>query len=150
MMQELSAISSAIKAPFGVTDLPDILLVAIDTDCHGGKQTKDDVSGAIGHFPGLVVATPDPEVERWLMLDREAFAAVVGTDPGSVEHTCDEGHFKKQLADALVEAGALSLLGGFEYADEIAETMNLFRSGKIDGCFRIFCSDLRAAIRHLM
>lgn len=52
----------------------DILVVAVDANCFGVRQRQNDVRKAIGDsYAGqVVVATPDPHIERWYLAVRLA------------------------------------------------------------------------------
>lgn len=64
----------------------DILIVAIDGNCSSFGAARERVIGATSasNRYRLVVASPDPHVERWYLSDPEAVAAVTGHDPGSM------------------------------------------------------------------
>jgi hypothetical protein len=153
VVRELTAIKRALQHPFGDPDLPDVLLVAKDTDCAGWATSQTFIRDVIGDdaVPYLIAATPDPEIERWLLLDRAAFVRVVGVDPGPAEHDCTQNRFKTQLRRAVLDGGHTPSFDGFEFAEEIVLEMDLYDAGKLDASFGGCCDQLRGtfqAIRH--
>ena len=87
----------------------------------------------------MVLAIPDPHIERWLLLDGAAFKAVFGTGCDAPDLKCERNHYKRQLMDAIQSAGTTPRLGGIEYAEEIVQHMNLDRVARLDRVFRSLC-----------
>lgn len=128
---------------------PDILVVALDANCQRHTHARQAVQDAVApqHRTGLVVACPDPHVERWYMLDGASFAAVVGKLPRLARKKCERDYYKRQLASAVKAAGHPRLLGGIEFATELAAAFDLRRAAKTDRSFARFLDDLEAAIK---
>lgn len=64
-------------------DLPDIIIVAIDSNCDDVadkiREIRRGISKHESVFRELVVyAIPDPHIERWMLIDSEAFKKVFG------------------------------------------------------------------------
>jgi len=55
----------------------DLIVVATDANCKGLKERRDEIGNPRVPAP-LVLAVPDPHIERWLLLDGAAFKAVFG------------------------------------------------------------------------
>ena len=129
---------------------PDVIVVATDANCDG----LNDRVREIGQYSGearapVVLAIPDPHVERWLLLDGAAFRAAVGRGCDAPDHKCDRNRYKKRLIEAVRDAGVTPILGGLEYAEDIVRKMNIDRATRADKSFARFANDLRAALRDL-
>jgi hypothetical protein len=124
--------------------IPDILVVAIDANCHGATRTRQAVA-ADTHAQlknRCVAACPDPHIERWYMADTEAFQHVVGCTPKLGRMKCERGRYKRILTDAIVQAGHIPLLGGIEFASEIVDVMDFYKAGKSDSSLKYFVTNL--------
>ena len=52
---------------------PDLLVVALDANCQGYGQHRGEIETVIGELSfRVVLAVPDPHIERWLLLDSAA------------------------------------------------------------------------------
>ena len=62
--------------------LPHLIVVATDANCSGINNRTREVSNAALSvdipLPPIVLAVPDPHIERWLLLDGAAFSRVLG------------------------------------------------------------------------
>lgn len=133
-----------------VHPLPDLLVVAIDANCHGYVTRRDEALKRVGDVGvPLVVAAPDPHVERWLLADSAAFKAVLGRGCRAPDTKCDRDRYKSLLADAVRECGVQPVLGGLEHAEEIVAHMDLDRAPQIDKSLGRFIDELRAALREV-
>ena len=62
-------------------DLPDLIIVGTDTNSKGFLQREKEIHQAISSLADRVISMiPKPYIERWLLLDSEAFKKVFGTD----------------------------------------------------------------------
>ncbi len=95
----------------------------------------------------MVLAVPDPHVERWLLLDGAAFKAVFGQGREAPDRKCSRNRYKDLLIAAIRAAGRTTYLGGIEYAEDIVHRMDLDRAARSDASLRSFIDDLRTAIR---
>jgi hypothetical protein len=86
-------------------------------------------------------------VERWLLLDSQAFKAVLHRGCDAPDQKCDRDRYKQLLDKAVRDAGVEPLLGGVEFAEDILRVMNLDRAGKSDASFAHLLRDLRAAFQ---
>ncbi|MBD3286596.1 DUF4276 family protein [candidate division WOR-3 bacterium] len=125
--------------------LPDLLVVAIDTNCHKLVECRNEIDGVTQNIKGFVVlALPDPHIERWLLVDSVAFKKVLGEGCNAPDQKCDKDRYKQLLSQAVRETGTSPILGGMEYAGDIVEAMNLRRiTGKVDSSLKNLITDLR-------
>jgi len=136
------------KGAAGTTD-PDLLIAGINGNCSTLTKAKKAIEGAT-HDPfsnRLVVACPDPHVERWYLADPESFKEVVGDWPTVAKKKCARDYYKAALANVVRKAGHPATLGGIEFAQELVERMDLYRAGKNDRSLKSFVDDLRARLR---
>ena len=95
----------------------------------------------------MVLAIPDPHVERWLLLDGAAFKTAVGHGCDAPDQKCDRGRYKKRLIDAVRDAGVTPILGGLEYAEDIVSAMDVSRAAQADRSFARFVDGLAGVFR---
>ncbi len=129
-----------------------LVTVAIDGNCVTWAARRKEIRHAAGGElrDRLVVACPNPHIERWYLADPASFRDVVGRGPGAVpEDKCERGLYKRLLFLAVREAGHVSRLGGLEFAEDLAFAMDLYRAGKNDPSLKAFLDDLRAALHGL-
>ncbi len=128
---------------------PDLLVVAIDGNCTTFARKRAEILHAtMATFASnLVVACPDPHVERWFLADPESFLGVVGTPVVIGKRKCEREYYKDALAKAIRLAGHPPSLGGIEFAEELVTAMDLYRAGKADRSFKAFLDDLRGKLR---
>lgn len=129
--------------------MPDLVVVAIDGNCTTFAKKRSEIEGATNasFVDRLVVACPDPHVERWYLADPESFRTVVGQQPAVGRKKCERDHYKHILAKAVREAGHPPTLGGVEFASELVGAMDLYRAGKNDHSLGAFVDDLRGKLR---
>ena len=133
-----------------VQPLPDLLIVATDANCHGLNTRRREIQEATEGYPGRVVrAIPDPHIERWLLLDSAAFKRALGRGCRAPDQKCERGRYKMRLMDAVIQAGVTPLLGGIEYARDLAEFIDLERVAGADASFGSFLAELQTALREL-
>jgi hypothetical protein len=131
----------------GRADLVDLLVVATDANCVGYSQRSSEVQSVIdGEFPELkgwaIAAVPDPHVERWLLIDSQAFKQVLGRGCPAPDQKCDRDRYKGLLLAAFRQAGISPPLGGMEYAEDLVKAMDLKRAEQLDPSFNHLLSDL--------
>jgi hypothetical protein len=130
---------------------PDLLIAGIDGNCSTFAQAKKAIVAAT-HAPfsdRLVVACPDPHVERWYLADPESFKEVVGLRPTIAKKKCVRDYYKHALSRLVSKAGHPAMLGGIEFAQELVERMDLYRAGKNERSLKAFVDDLRGRLRTL-
>jgi hypothetical protein len=130
---------SMLKGVAGGT-LPDLLVVAIDANCKSYHDTLEEIQQALqDEFRHRTVgACPDPHIERWYLVDPDAFQQVVGIRPSIGKQKCERDVYKRLLAEAVVEAGHPATLGGIEFARELAEAIDYYRAGKAEPALKHF------------
>ena len=126
----------------------DVVVVAIDGNCLGFAEARADVQKlAIPTFADrLVVASPDPHIERWYMADPQAVSKVLGREAPDLKRKCERAYYKRALRDLIARSGRMPLLGGPETAPDLAENVNVYRAGRNDSSFKAFVSDLKAKL----
>ena len=120
---------------------PDLIVVATDANCEGRNARAQKFPDGVGPAP-LVRAIPDPHIERWLLLDGAAFRSAVGRGCEAPDQKCDRGRYKHLLIEAIRAADIAPILGGVEFAEDIAREMNLARAARADRSFRRFVDAL--------
>lgn len=106
--------------------LPDLVIVATDANCAGIAERQKRLQKVIEPIKDrIILAVPDPHVERWLLLDSRAFKAVLGEGCVAPDQKCDRDRYKQLLAEAVQSAGQIPLLGGMEHAEDIVREMRL-------------------------
>jgi Domain of unknown function (DUF4276) len=107
-------------------DVPDLLIVAIDGNCKGFSERKQEIESVTRGFSGQpIYAIPDPHIERWLLLDSAAFKKVLGKGCSAPTQKCERGLYKRLLREAVQKAGVIPFLDGIEYTEELVNAMNL-------------------------
>lgn len=110
----------------GTLHLPDLIVVARDSNCRGLSDTKDEINSVLGEYQERsVLAIPDPHIERWLLLDSSAFKSALGTGCDAPDHKCEKGRYKKMMVNAVRNAGVTPQIGGLEHTEEIVKSMDL-------------------------
>jgi hypothetical protein len=136
------------KGASGMTS-PDLLIVGIDGNCSNFARAKKAIVAAtqVLFSDRLVVACPDPHVERWYLADPESFKDVVGLRPSIAKKKCARDYYKDTLAKVVQKAGHPATLGGIEFAHELVEHMNLYRAGRNERSLKAFVDDFRCMLR---
>lgn len=138
------------KGAAGTTN-PDLLIAGIDGNCLTFARAKKAIVAAT-HAPfsnRLVVACPNPHIERWYLADPESFKDVVGHRPTIGKKKCVRDYYKDALAKVVRKAGHPATLGGVEFARELVERMDLYRAGRNERSLKAFVDDLRGRLRTL-
>ncbi len=127
---------------------PELIVVAIDANCHGYNGRKKEIVEIYGPTAVPVsYAIPDPHVERWLLVDSAAFKSALGVGCAPPNQKCQRDLYKSLLRDAVEKAGATPLLGGIEYADDIVAKMDLTHTPQADESLEKFLSPVRRQFR---
>ena len=125
---------------------PDLVVVATDANCRGLNDRLQEIGRWDIPAP-VVLAVPDPHIERWLLLDGAAFKAVFGKGCDAPDQKCDRRRYKELLVKAIHAAGTVPRLGGIEYAEDIVQEMDIERAAQLDRSFRRFVEALRNRCR---
>jgi hypothetical protein len=128
-------------------DLPDFLLIGTDANCRGPAR-RHEIPVAECPVP-VVLAIPDPHIERWLLVDGAAFKEVFDRGCKAPDLKCERARYKEALIAAIRAAGTTPSLGGIEFADDIIAAMDLDRASTADTSLGNFLSELRAALKLL-
>lgn len=131
------------------TIAPDLLIAGIDGNCSTLARAKKAIEGATEapFSDRLVVACPDPHVERWYLADPESFKELVGLRPTVGKKKCARDYYKDALARAVRKAGHPATLRGIEFAQELVERMDLYRAGRNERSLKAFVDDLRGRLK---
>jgi len=130
---------------------PDLVVVAIDGNCLSFLRMQGEIQNKtkpeLGHL--IVVACPDPHIERWYLADPGSFYNVVGNFPKVGRKKCKRDYYKKILTDTIRNAGHPLTLGGKEFAQDLVVAMDLYEAGKKDHSLDAFVNELRGKFRQL-
>ncbi len=121
--------------------LPDLIIVATDANCRGLNERKKEMDQTTTPAP-MILAIPDPHIERWLLLDSAAFKTAVGRGCDAPDRKCDRDLYKRRLATAIRAAGIMPSLGGIEFAEDIVQSMDINRAKRADRSFQRFVDPL--------
>ena len=147
--RELEQYLRDIKEKFEPT--PDVLVVVIDGNCQKEIQVRKrirELTSKYG-FPHeyVVCAIPDPHIERWYLEDQQALVRVIpNAKPQKLSYKCERDRYKRALVETIRKAGIEPLLGGAEYGDEIAQSLN---PSRLDRSFRNFWNELQRLFTRL-
>ena len=125
---------------------PDLIVVATDANCKGLNGRTREFQEIEAAVP-LMLAIPDPHVERWLLLDGAAFRSALGRGCQAPDQKCLRDRYKQLLIKAVHDAGVVPNLGGMEFAEDIVREMNLDRAARPDDSFRRFVEELGGILR---
>lgn len=130
---------------------PDLIVVGIDGNCSTFARKRQEILDAARPAlrDRLVVACPDPHVERWYVADPNSFHTVVGHRPEVGAKKCARDHYKNVLSKSVRQAGHPATLGGIEFARELVQAMDLYRAGRNDHSLRAFVDDLRGKLQQV-
>ncbi|RKU08382.1 hypothetical protein C6503_23025 [Candidatus Poribacteria bacterium] len=120
-------------------DLPDLIVVGTDSNGKGFLQREKEINQAASSLADRVISMiPKPHIERWLLLDAEAFKKVFGGDCSVPNRKRNRDRYKGLLLQAIHDAGVIPLLGGIEYTSDLVNAMNLQHLEQSDRSFRRF------------
>lgn len=127
---------------------PDLIVAATDANCRGLNERSLDFQDL--HIPRpLVLAIPDPHIERWLLLDGSAFRSVFGRGCNLPPYKCGRDEYKELLAQNIREAEIITTIGGIEYGADLIRAMDLGRASGADDSFGRFVADFRRSLLHI-
>jgi hypothetical protein len=126
--------------------LPDMIIVATDANCKGLNERTRELQRPQSPAP-VILAIPDPHIERWLLLDGAAFKAVFGRGCDAPDQKCSRDRYKELLIDEIQAAGISPSLGGIEFAEDIVNSLNIGRAARADQSFKRFVDSLNAAFQ---
>lgn len=127
------------------------VIVGVDANCQGvNSRVLQLDEAASGLACSIVRAVADPHVERWLLLDQQAFRTVLGVGCSAPDQKCEKARYKNLLRNAVSNAGLQPLLGGIEHAEAIASNIDVDRVARNNADFRRFMADLRSVLNELV
>lgn len=129
----------------------DLVVLATDANCRGNRRRKEILESiSIPKIP-LVLAVPDPHVERWLLLDSHAFKAVFGRGCKAPDQKCLKDRYKEALRDSIraADPGLKPPLGGVEFAGDLVMKMELEAARRSDVALDRFIADLESELRKI-
>jgi hypothetical protein len=130
--------------------LPNALIVVADGNCKGVAGRKKEFSDQtrVSRLGDRVVyAIPNPHIERWMMVDAQAFKSVFGKGCRPLPKVkCVKGEYKRILREEFRNADFIPHLGGREYAKDLVDAMDLDHASREDAAF----SDCVKSFRSLM
>lgn len=142
VLGQLEEFANAVEK--GQDTLPDGLVVSVDANCRGFLERRRAVQARAGRlFEFIMPAIPDPHIERWYLLDGEAFRAALGRGCRAPDAKCEKERYKRLLNAAVLESGVQPLLGGVEYAEDIVNEYHIQRVADVDESFGRLVGDIR-------
>jgi hypothetical protein len=147
LKRELRAFQSLVARRAGT---PHLLVLLVDANAVGPATRRREIEGVLDAavFPEVVIGTPNPCVERWLLADPTSFAATFGVQP-DLGPASARNTWKNRLVSALEAADEIVMQGGAEFAEEIIAPMDFYRAGQADSTIQVFTDELRAALRRI-
>jgi len=130
---------------------PEIIVVAIDANCQTFKKMESEILSKTEDLfrDCIVIACPDPHVERWYLADPQSFCQVVGFLPSFQSKKCKRDYYKNVLVQSIQKANVPVNLCGIEFASQLSEAMDMYRAGKNQPSLRSFIDTLREKIRQI-
>ena len=137
----------------------DLYVLAKDGNKKGYAKIRKDFEEALskdfgdrGGYPfPLVMAIPDPHVERWYLLDQKALQKASGAAgaPDLPPLSKRKDYYKRMLREYLGDNGIRPQFGGAEYGEDIAAAMDIELAMTRDDSFKRFIEDLDGAVAEL-
>ena len=125
---------------------PDLIIVATDANCSGLNERTREIGSPDAPAP-MILAVPDPHIERWLLLDGAAFRSVFGKGCDAPDRKCGRDLYKQRLIEAIHATGITPGLGGIEFAEDIVHGMNIDRAMRADRSLQRFIDEIRNVFR---
>ena len=129
-------------------NLPDLVIVGTDSNCTPISEREKEINQITSDFADMVISmTPDPHIERWLLLDSEAFKTVFGKGCSTPDQKCERDRYKRMLLNAIINATKVPPLDGMERMEELVNAMNLQNMEQNDNSVQRFLRALRRQFR---
>ena len=148
VMSELELYARTLEQ--GRRALPEIIVVGIDSNCHGWAARSKEIQDKLTTLPAqrVAVACPEPHVEKWYLADPDSFQRVVGERPRALgQAKCGKQEYKDALRSTLTAAGHVLTQNGYEFASELVSAMKLYRASQNDRSLKAFIADFRRCLR---
>lgn len=124
---------------YNTEELPDLIIVGTDSNGRGFLQREKEINQGTSDLADRVIyMIPQPHIERWLLLDSEAFKKVFGKGCSVPKRKCDRDRYKRLLLQTIHDAGVIPLLGGIEHIADLVNAMDLQHLEQSDRSFRRF------------
>ena len=129
----------------------DLVIVAVDCNGESFAQKRAQIRAATSPnlADRLVLACPDPYIERWYMADPTSFEKVIGARPQLETARPSRLNYKQILADAVRAGGRSATLGGIEFAADLVSATDFYRAGKSNHSLKALLDDLRRKLGSL-
>ena len=112
-------------------ELPQLIIVGIDGNCMRPPAREREINQVLSDFADFAIsAIPDPHIERWLLLDSEAFKTVFGSGCLTPDRKCERDRYKRLLMNAIYEVGANPTLVGTQHVADLVNAMNFRRMAR--------------------
>ncbi len=86
-------------------DLPELVIVGTDSNCKELMERENEINQVTSDLMNLVITMiPEPHIERWFLLDSEAFKEVYGKGCQKPDQKCERDRYKKMLLNAIYQA----------------------------------------------
>ena len=129
-------------------DLPDLVIVGTDSNCRGLSEREKEIDQVTSDLTGIVISMiPEPHIERWFLLDSEAFKTVFGRGCPAPDQKCERGRYKNMLLNAIYQATMTPPIDGIERVEELVNEMDLQRMEQSDRSIRRFLTALQRQFR---
>ena len=124
---------------------PNMIVIATDSNCSGLNERTNQINElGIEDIPiPVVLAIPDPHIERWLLIDGQAFKAVFNQGCQQPDKKCERDRYKKLLRQSIEKTGVRPTLLGIEFAEDIVNAMDISRIMRTDRSFKRFVKDVK-------
>jgi len=119
---------------------PDVMVISVDTNCEGYSETYKNAMENIDKqvVNHIIIACPYPHIEKWYLLDLECFNRIVGVTPIVPKEKCEKDFYKNVLKKAIRDGGYPYGVNPEDFAEDIAQAMDLYNAGKKDNSFKLF------------
>ena len=112
-------------------ELPHLIIVGIDGNCMRPPAREREINQVLSGFADFAIsAIPDPHIERWLLLDSEAFKTVFGRGCLTPDRKCEQDRYKRLLLNTILQAGPEPSLTNFGYVADLVNAMNFQRMAR--------------------
>ena len=129
-------------------DLPDLVIVGTDSNCKSLSEREKEINEVVTDLADIVITMiPEPHIERWLLLDSEAFKTVYGKGCSAPDQKCERDRYKKMLLNAIYQATMVSPLDGMERMEELVNAMDFQRMVQSDKSLQRFLNLLQRQFR---
>ena len=130
-------------------ELPDLIIVGTDSNCMNVSERVKEIDQVTSALSDIVISmVPDPHIERWFLLDSEAFKAVYGRGCQKPDQKCERNRYKKMLLSAIYQATLTTPIDGLERVDELVDEMDLNRVSQSDRSIGRFLTALVRRFRY--